>query len=164
MATHGFYSGSFDPVTNGHLDIINRALKICDRLSIGIGVHPEKKYMFSQEERIYMVEKTCMALDKAAQKEINIFCYETLTVKAVQDCGASFIIRGLRDSSDFDYEMQMSGMNGQMEPELETVFLAASPEVRHIAANLVRQIASMQGNTRSFVPAVVDEMLKDKYC
>lgn len=160
MSRIGFYSGSFDPITNGHTDVIRRALGLMDELVIGIGVHHGKMPMFSAEERIAMVEGETRTLTRKHGGKVRVVTFEGLVVDAAREHGAKVIIRGLRDGTDFDYEMQMAGMNGAMAPDVETVFLAASPETRHIAATLVRQIAAMGGNVAPFVSAAVARKLK----
>ncbi|HXF54552.1 MAG TPA: pantetheine-phosphate adenylyltransferase [Hyphomicrobiaceae bacterium] len=162
MAYIGFYSGSFDPVTHGHTDIIARALDVVDELVIGIGVHHGKVPMFSVEERIAMLESETRALGRKRGAKIRVTTFDGLAVEAAREHGATIIIRGLRDGTDFDYEMQMAGMNSEMAPQIQTVFLAASPGVRHIAANLVRQIAQMDGDVTPFVSAAVARRLKAK--
>lgn len=151
MSRTGFYSGSFDPVTLGHTDIIARAARLVDRLVIGVGVHPTKSPMFPADQRVEMLEAETRAIAKEAGIPIEVITFSDLAVSAAERHGASVIFRGLRDGTDFDYEMQMANMNGQMVPTVQTVFVAASPEVRHIAANLVRQIALMGGDVTSFV-------------
>jgi pantetheine-phosphate adenylyltransferase len=162
MARIGFYSGSFDPVTLGHTDVIERACRLVDKLVIGIGVHPEKAPLFAAHERIAMLEAETAKIGGANAAEIEIVTFDDLAVDAAKSHGACVIIRGLRDGTDFDYEMQMAGMNGAMAPEVQTVFVAASPTVRHIAANLVRQIALMGGDVSPFVAAEVAALLKAK--
>ena len=162
MARTGFYSGSFDPVTNGHIDIIARAAKLVDRLAIGVGVHHGKEPLFSADERVAMLEEQAKRIAAEAKAEIVVGTFDNLTVDAARRAGAAVIFRGLRDSGDFDYEMQMAGMNDRMAPEIETVFLAASPEVRHIAGTFVRQIAAMGGDVSPFVPEPVAKRLKEK--
>lgn len=162
MKRIGFYSGSFDPVTLGHTDVIERACRLVDTLVIGIGVHPEKTPLFSAEERIAMLAAETKRIGKATGATIDIVTFDTLAVDAAETHGASVIFRGLRDGADFDYEMQMAGMNGAMAPSIQTVFVAASPGVRHIAANLVRQIALMGGDVSTFVSEAVAERLKKK--
>jgi pantetheine-phosphate adenylyltransferase len=152
------YSGSFDPVTNGHVDVIAQALDLADRLVIGIGVHPGKKPMFTFEERVEMIRETVAALG-VEQARVEVVAFDDLVVEAARRAGAVAIVRGLRDGTDLDYEMQMAGMNGAMAPEVRTLFLPASPGVRHITATLVRQIAVMGGAVGSFVPAAVAERL-----
>lgn len=161
--THiGFYSGSFDPVTHGHTDVIARALGLVDELVIGVGIHDGKVPMFTAEERIAMIENEVADLATKHGVEIRVVTFDNLAVEAAREHGATVIIRGLRDGTDFDYEMQMAGMNGQMAPQIQTVFLAASPSVRHIAANLVRQIAKMGGDVSQFVSEDVAERLRSK--
>ena len=117
--THiGFYSGSFDPVTHGHTDIIARALTIVDELVIGIGVHHGKAPMFTVEERTAMLEGETRAITKKRGGIVRVATFDNLAVEAAREHGAGVIIRGLRDGTDFDYEMQMAGMNGEMEPEI----------------------------------------------
>jgi pantetheine-phosphate adenylyltransferase len=162
MKRIGFTSGSFDPVTNGHLDVIGRAARMVDTLVIGIGVHPGKTPLFSTEEKRAMLETETAGIARKTGCKIEIATFDNLTVDAAKDAGASLIFRGLRDGTDFDYEMQMAGMNGSMAPDVETVFLPASPGVRHITGTLVRQIALMGGDVSEFVPAGVLKRLKAK--
>ena len=162
MTRIGFYSGSFDPVTLGHTDVIRRAAQIVDRLVIGIGVNPGKAPMFSDSERISMLEGEVHAIAKATGTKISVVTFSGLAVEAARAHKASVLIRGLRDGTDFDYEMQMSGMNGEMAPEIQTVYVSASPAVRHIAANLVRTIVSMGGDASPFVSKDILKRLKAK--
>jgi pantetheine-phosphate adenylyltransferase len=162
MTRIGFTSGSFDPVTNGHLDVIARASRMVDALVVGIGVHPGKTPLFSTDEKIEMLKAETAAIAKKSGTTIEITTFANLTVDAAKAAGASQIFRGLRDGTDFDYEMQMAGMNGAMAPDIDTVFLPASPEVRHITATLVRQIALMGGDVSDFVSAGVAKRLKAK--
>lgn len=163
MAHTGFYPGSFDPLTLGHMDIITRTARFVDRLVIAVGVHHGKKPLFTIEDRVDMLKAETVSVAKKAGIKIEVQTFDNLSVDAARDAGANVIIRGLRDVSDFDYEMQMAGMNGQMAPDIETVFLAASPEVRHIASSLVRQIASMGGDASSFVPETVATRLAERF-
>jgi len=162
MKRIGFTSGSFDPVTNGHLDVIARAARMVDTLVIGIGVHPGKTPLFSTEEKVEMLKAEIAGIAKKSGCKIEIATFDTLTVDAAKAAGASLIFRGLRDGTDFDYEMQMAGMNGAMAPGIDTVFLPASPGVRHITGTLVRQIAMMGGDVSEFVSAAVARRLKAK--
>src|SRR5262245_51199550 len=162
MKRIGFTSGSFDPVTNGHLDVIARAARMVDALVIGIGVHPGKTPLFSADERIEMLKAETAPIAKAANCRIDIVTFDNLTVDAARAAGATLIFRGLRDSTDFDYEMQMAGMNGAMAPGVDTVFLPASPAVRHITGTLVRQIALMGGDVSAFVSPGVAKRLAAK--
>jgi len=162
MKRIGFTSGSFDPVTNGHLDVIARATRMVDTLVIGIGVHPGKAPLFSPEQKIEMLKAETAPIAKKSGCVIEITTFDNLTVDAAKAAGASLIFRGLRDGTDFDYEMQMAGMNGAMAPGIDTVFLPASPGVRHITGTLVRQIALMGGDVSEFVSAGVARRLKVK--
>lgn len=163
MARIGFYSGSFDPVTFGHTDVIARAAELVDRLVIGIGVHPSKAPLFSAQERMEMLRMETVLIADKTGTEIDITTFDNLAVDAARSEGATVIFRGLRDGTDFDYEMQMAGMNGAMAPDIQTVFVAASPQVRHIAANLVRQVARMGGDVSGFVSPEIKDWL-DKRC
>jgi pantetheine-phosphate adenylyltransferase len=162
MALIGFYSGSFDPITLGHTDVIARALTVVDELVIGVGIHDGKVPMFTADERIAMIKADCDDLAAKHGADIRVVTFDNLAVEAAREQGASIIVRGLRDGTDFDYEMQMAGMNGEMAPQIQTVFLSASPAMRHIAANLVRQIAKMGGDVSHFVSANVAARLKEK--
>ncbi|MGE0612726.1 MAG: pantetheine-phosphate adenylyltransferase [Hyphomicrobiales bacterium] len=163
MALTGFYPGSFDPVTNGHMDIITRAAKLVDKLVIGVGVHHGKKPLFSDGERLAMLKELTAPVAKACGAKIELTTFDNLTVDAARAAGATVMIRGLRDGTDLDYEMQLAGMNGDMAKDIETMFLAASPGVRHVTATIVRQIASMGGDTSPFVPKAVNVLLKAKF-
>ncbi len=162
MKRIGFYSGSFDPVTLGHTDVLRRSAVLVDRLVIGIGVHPGKTPLFSTEEKTALIEAEMQPIRARYGTEIKVVTFAGLTVDAAREAGATMIFRGLRDGTDLDYEMQMSGMNGAMAPDIDTVFLPASPNVRHITATLVRQIAMMGGNVSSFVSPTVEAALKAK--
>ncbi len=163
VRTTGLFTGSFDPLTNGHVDVIRAASVFCDRIVVGIGVHPGKTPLFSVEEKSTLIRASCAAALAAESCEIVVVTFAGLAVEAARQNGATVMLRGLRDSTDFDYEMQMSGMNGAMAPGIQTVFLPASPDVRHITATLVRQIAAMGGDVSGFVPAVMASALKAKF-
>jgi pantetheine-phosphate adenylyltransferase len=163
MPRIALYAGSFDPVTNGHLDVVRQAVGLADRLVLAIGVHPGKTPLFPFEDRLLMLTETCGPLAKAAGVELTCLTFDDLVISLAQREGATILIRGLRDGSDFDYEMQMAGMNGTMAPGVQTVFLPASPAVRPITATLVRQIAKMGGDITAFVPAPVAARLKTKF-
>ena len=163
MLRIALYAGSFDPVTNGHLDVVRQAVRLVDRLVLAIGVHPGKAPLFSAEDRLAMLSETCAPLAKQAGCELTCVTFADLVVTAAKRAGATILIRGLRDSSDFDYEMQMAGMNGAMAPKVQTVFLPASPKARPITATLVRQIAGMGGDVSDFVPKPVIARLKKKF-
>jgi pantetheine-phosphate adenylyltransferase len=162
MPRVALYAGSFDPVTNGHIDVMRQAVRLADRLVLAIGVHPGKAPLFSAEERLAMLLETCAPIAQAAGCELDYMTFDDLVVSAAQRAGAGMLIRGLRDGTDLDYEMQMAGMNGAMAPQIQTVFLPATPAVRPITATLVRQIALMGGDVSHFVPASVAARLKAK--
>ena len=159
----GLYPGSFDPVTFGHVDIVRRSGKLVDRLLIAIGTHHDKHPLFSAEERIALASEVLKPVAKEIGLSLDVTTYDSLTVDAAKKARATVVIRGLRDAGDFDYEMQMAGMNAALASDIETVFLASSPETRHIAASLVRQIAAMNGDVSTFVPPVVTAALKKKF-
>jgi pantetheine-phosphate adenylyltransferase len=163
MPKTALYAGSFDPVTNGHLDVIRQAAGLADRLVLAIGVHPGKSPLFSADERLAMLKEISAPVAKAAGAELSCVTFDDLVISAAQREGATILIRGLRDGTDFDYEMQMAGMNGAMAPRVQTVFLPASPLARPITATLVRQIARMGGDITAFVPTAVAAKLKAKF-
>ena len=163
MPRIALYPGSFDPVTNGHLDVFSHAVGLCDRLIVAIGVHPGKKPLFTVEERFKMVREVFGPIAAKAGCAFDCTTYDNLTVTAARDAGATIMIRGLRDGTDLDYEMQIAGMNETMAPEVQTVFLPASVAARPITATLVRQIAGMGGDVSAFVPPVVAASLKTKF-
>lgn len=162
MPRVALYAGSFDPVTNGHLDVIRQAARLADRLVIAVGIHPGKAPLFPVDERLAMLAEVCTPVAKAAGCDLSTVIFDDLVVALARREGASILIRGLRDGADFDYEMQMAGMNAAMAPDVQTVFLPASPMVRPITATLVRQIAAMGGDVTAFVPATVAARLKAK--
>jgi pantetheine-phosphate adenylyltransferase len=162
MKRIGFYSGSFDPVTNGHVDVIARAARLVDTLVIGIGIHPGKAPLFSVDEKIEMIKADTAQIARKTGCRIDVVQFDGLTVDAARRAKASVIFRGLRDGTDLDYEMQMAGMNGAMAEDVDTVFLPASPDVRHITATLVRQIALMGGDVSTFVSKDVGKRLRAK--
>jgi pantetheine-phosphate adenylyltransferase len=163
MPRVALYPGTFDPVTNGHLDVVRGAVGLFDRLVMAIGIHPSKAPLFSTEERRAMIEEACGPLAKAAGCELGFATFSGLVVTAAREAGARCIIRGVRDGTDLDYEMQMAGMNGAMAPEVQTIILPASPAARPITATLVRQIAGMGGDVSAFVPPSVAARLATKF-
>lgn len=158
-----FYAGSFDPLTNGHLDVLKGALAVADRIVVGIGVQASKKPLFSFDERVALIKRACADELGAEAGRIEVVAFDGLVVTASREQGAAIMIRGLRDGTDLDYEMQMAGMNETIAPELQTVFIPASPSVRTITATLVRQIASMGGDISAFVPKSVAPVLRQKF-
>jgi pantetheine-phosphate adenylyltransferase len=163
MPRIALYPGSFDPVTNGHLDVVRHAVDLCDRLVVAIGVHPGKQPLFSTQERLDMVRAVFEPVASKAGCAFDCTTYDNLTVTAAQQHGATIMVRGLRDGTDLDYEMQIAGMNETMAPEVHTVFVPASVAVRPITATLVRQIAAMGGDVSAFVPPAVVASLKTKF-
>ncbi|MCG6204271.1 pantetheine-phosphate adenylyltransferase [Rhodopseudomonas sp. HC1] len=162
MSRIALYPGSFDPVTNGHLDVVRQAVALCDKLVVAIGIHPGKKPLFTTDERLEMVRAVFEPVARQAGCEFDCTTYDNLTVTSAQQVGATIMIRGLRDGTDLDYEMQIAGMNETMAPAIHTVFVPASVAVRPITATLVRQIAAMGGDVSAFVPAEVAVALKSK--
>jgi pantetheine-phosphate adenylyltransferase len=163
MPRIALYPGSFDPVTNGHLDVVRHAATLCDRLIVAVAVNSSKKPLFSIEERLAMLQEVCGPIAQKAGCAFDCTTYDNLTVTAAQKAGATIMIRGLRDGTDLDYEMQLAGMNETMAPDVHTVFVPASPAVRPITATLVRQIAQMGGDFSAFVPPSVAAQLKAKF-
>ncbi len=148
----GFYPGSFDPITFGHLDIIARADRLVDKLVVGVGTHEGKKPLLEAAQRVSLIEQVTAPIIEHSNLKIAVVTFDDLAIAAAKRAKAHIIIRGLRDASDFDYEVQMAQMNGSLDPELETVFLAASPATRMIASSLVKQIGKMGGDTSLFLP------------
>ena len=163
MPRIAIYPGSFDPVTNGHLDVVSHAVHLCDKLIVSIGIHPGKKPLFTTEERLAMVREVFEPVAKQAGCQFDCSTYDNLTITAAKAAGATIMVRGLRDGTDLDYEMQIAGMNETMMPSVQTVFLPASVGVRPITATLVRQIAAMGGDVSAFVPPAVAKSLKSKF-
>ncbi len=157
-----FYPGSFDPMTNGHLDVLVQALNVADKVVVGIGIQASKKPVFSFEERSELIQESLAAILPGQETRISVVSFDRLAVDAARNAGATMMIRGLRDGSDLDYEMQMAGMNREMAPDIQTVFLPSSPLNRPITATLVRQIAAMGGDVSAFVPAPVKAALINK--
>ncbi len=157
------YGGSFDPLTNGHLDVVRGACRLADRLVLAVGIHPGKTPVFTPAERLAMLEEVCGPVAAEAGVAFSAVTFSGLIVQTAAEVGAGLLIRGLRDGTDLDYEMQMAGMNGVMAPTLQTVFLPASPDVRPITATLVRQIAAMGGDVSAFVPPLVLARLNERH-
>ncbi|EFM57442.1 pantetheine-phosphate adenylyltransferase [Brucella inopinata] len=161
--TIAIYAGSFDPVTNGHIDVLKGALRLADQVIVAIGMHPGKKPLFSFDERVALIKASAKAVLHKDAVRVSVIAFDGLVIDAARKHGAQLMVRGLRDGTDLDYEMQMAGMNGTMAPELQTVFLPADPAVRTITATLVRQIASMGGDIKPFVPVAVAAALNTKF-
>lgn len=151
----GLYPGTFDPITNGHIDIIQRAIKLVDRLVIGVAINPGKGPVFSLDERVEMVQRETEPFIDGSEIEVRPF--NGLLMHFAEELGAQVILRGLRAVSDFEYEFQMVGMNARLNPDIETVFLMAEARHQAIASKLVKEIAMFGGDISSFVPAQVAE-------
>ena len=161
MARTALYPGSFDPLTNGHIDVIRAACRLCDRLIVAVGVHSSKAPMLSAPVRVELIEAVAGPIGRDVGVAVEARTFGNLVVDLAGEVGATILVRGLRNGGDLDYEMQMAGMNGRMAPSLQTVFLPASPEVWHITATLVRQIALMGGDVTPFVPPIVTTRLAE---
>ncbi|HUN44164.1 MAG TPA: pantetheine-phosphate adenylyltransferase [Acetobacteraceae bacterium] len=148
----GLYPGTFDPVTNGHLDVIGRAARLLDKLVVGVAKNPGKGPLLSLEERVELVQAEIASIASHNGMTIEVMPFDTLLVHFARTVGASMIVRGLRAVSDYDYEIQMAGMNYRMAPDIETVFLMASERHQFIASRLVKEVAMLGGDISSFVP------------
>lgn len=157
----GLYPGTFDPITNGHIDIISRAVKLVDKLIIGVAVNRDKGPLFTLEERVEMVLRETAKF--AGDTEIEARPFENLLMHFAEDCGAGVIIRGLRAVSDFEYEFQMVAMNQKLNDEVETVFLMADPAHQAVSSRLVKEIARLGGKADLFVPEGVATRLYERY-
>ena len=160
MKRIGLYPGTFDPIHNGHVDLIRRALKLVDRLIIGVAINSGKGPMFSLEERVEIIRVETASL--GGDDRIEVRPYEGLTVTAARDVGAQVIVRGLRAVADYEFEFQITAMNQQLDHEIETIFLMADPRHQAIASKLVKEIAAMGGDVSLFVPAGVKARLMEK--
>ncbi len=159
----GLYPGTFDPPTLGHVDLVERAVKLVDELVIGVAINRDKGPLFSLEERVAMVEKEMARISKATGTPIRVVPFETLLMKFAEEMKANIIVRGLRAVSDFEYEFQMVGMNQALNDEIETVFLMADARYQSIASRLVKEIARLGGDISSFVPPDVAKELRAKF-
>jgi pantetheine-phosphate adenylyltransferase len=160
MTRIGLYPGTFDPIHNGHIDLIRRALKLVDRLVIGVAINSGKGPMFTLEERVEILRDETACLENGA--EIVVHPYAGLTLTAARDVGASVILRGLRAVADFEFEFQMTAMNQQLDRHIDTVFLMADPRHQAIASRLVKEIAMLGGDVSPFVPDGVKRRLLQK--
>ncbi|MSP21176.1 MAG: pantetheine-phosphate adenylyltransferase [Alphaproteobacteria bacterium] len=157
------YPGTFDPITNGHMDVISRATKVADHVIIALGEHSGKAPLFSRDERMEMIEVEIETLQGLNGAGLEVRILDRLLMKFVSDVGATFVIRGLRAVSDFDHELQMAGVNARLNPEAETVFLMASEQNLFIASSLVREIAGLGGDVSSFVSPRVAKKLNERF-
>ncbi len=159
----GLYPGTFDPITLGHFDIIERAVKLVDELVVGVAINRDKGPLFSLDERVKMVTAEMAKISKASGVPIRVTPFETLLMKFAEEVNANFIIRGLRAVSDFEYEFQMVGMNQRLNDDIETVFLMADVRYQFIASRLVKEIARFHGDITSFVTPAVAGALTAKF-
>ena len=153
------YPGTFDPITLGHIDIIQRAMAMVDRLVIGVAINRDKAPLFALEERVFMVEEECREIAARVGGEIVVHPFENLLIDCARDVGAGIIIRGLRAVADFEYEFQMVGMNRALDSSIETVFLMADARRQAIASKLVKEICRLGGDVSKFVTPAVDAAL-----
>ena len=151
----GIYPGTFDPITNGHVDIIGRATRLVDRLVIAVAANPGKGPMFTLQERVEMIQEQVALMRNGDGSNIEVRPFDKLLMHFVQDLGATLILRGLRAVSDFEYEFQMAGMNTRLDPNVETIFLMASERQQFIASRLVKEVARLGGDIAPFVPREV---------
>lgn len=159
----GLYPGTFDPITLGHVDIIQRAMALVDRLVIGVAINRDKGPLFSLEDRVAMVRAECDAISAKTGGEIVVHPFENLLIDCARDVGASVILRGLRAVADFEYEFQMVGMNRALDASIETVFLMADARRQAIASKLVKEIARLGGDVSKFVTPPVEAALKRRF-
>lgn len=159
----GLYPGTFDPITLGHTDIIQRAMALVDRLVIGVAINRDKGPLFSLEERVAMVRAECAPIVAKTGGEIVVHPFENLLIDCARDVGATVIVRGLRAVADFEYEFQMVGMNRAMDDTVETVFLMADARRQAIASKLVKEIARLGGDVSKFVTPDVRQALNTKF-
>ena len=159
------YPGTFDPVTNGHLNIMKRALSISDKLIVAVANNVKKKPLFHINDRMKLIEKSVSSLPdfKNLKKKINIRSFDNLLINFAKDNSVSMIVRGLRAVSDFDYEFQMAGMNSRLDSKIETIFLMASETNQFVASRFVKEVASLGGDVSSFVPDNVNKAIKHKF-
>ncbi len=153
----GLYPGTFDPVTNGHMDVIGRAARLVDRLVVGVAINAGKGPLFPLEERVELVRAETEKVARRSSCEVLVQPFTGLLIGFAREVGARMIVRGLRAVSDFDYEFQMAGMNHRLDPEIETVFLMASETNQFISSRFVKEIAMLGGDITSFVPALTLE-------
>lgn len=158
----GLYPGTFDPITLGHVDIIQRAMALVDRLVIGVAINRDKGPLFTLEQRVAMVQAECDAIAARTGGEIIVHPFENLLIDCAADVGASLIVRGLRAVADFEYEFQMVGMNRALNANIETVFMMADARRQAIASKLVKEIARLGGDVSSFVTPLVEQELYNK--
>lgn len=157
----GLYAGTFDPLTNGHIDIIKRSLSFCDHLIVGVGVNSSKKTIFSTEERITIIQNI-PCINYELSKYIKVYSFNGLLVDYAKSINANILIRGIRSVSDFEYEINLANINKVLAPEIETVFLPTSPELAVVSSSMVKEIAKYGGDISKFVTTNVASAIKQK--
>lgn len=160
MISRALYIGSFDPVTNGHLDIVIQALNFVQHLTLAIGLNPNKVPMFTKDERLKMLKEACTRQFNPQKERLTFIISNKLTIETARDQNCKVLIRGLRQGADFDHEMQIARINALMDPKIQTLFLAASAQVQPITSTMVKQIAAFNGDVEAFVPINVMQALK----
>ena len=163
MSKIGIYPGTFDPITNGHIDVIKRSLKIVDKLIVAVSNDYLKEYLFSAEERVQIIQKSLFNDLKLSKKKLKVLSFNTLTTSLCIKYNATIIFRGLRAVSDFEYEFQLAGMNRQLNSKIETVFLMSDPDKQVISSKFVKEIAKLNGKIDDFVTKSTKKSLKEKY-
>jgi pantetheine-phosphate adenylyltransferase len=157
------YPGTFDPITNGHLDIIHRSLKVCDELVVAIGINSAKKTMFTVDERLRMIDRCINSMDFLESTRVSVASFDGLLVNLAKQMGAKILIRGIRSVSDFEYEIGLANINKVIGPGVETVFLPTSPEFQVVSSSAAKEIAHFDGNIDKFVPSFVAEQIRSKF-
>ena len=163
MSKIGIYPGTFDPITNGHIDVIKRSLKIVDKLIVAVSNDYLKEYLFSAEERVQIIQKSLFNDLKLSKKKLKVLSFNTLTTSLCIKYNATIIFRGLRAVSDFEYEFQLAGMNRQLNNKIETVFLMSDPDKQVISSKFVKEIAKLKGKIDDFVTKSTKKSIKEKY-
>lgn len=159
----GLYAGTFDPITNGHVDLIHRSLKFCDKLIVAIGVNPTKKTLFSEVERIRLINQSLENnFSYSEYNRVSVTSFEGLLVNYARDTNANLLIRGIRSVSDFEYEINLAGVNKSLFPQIETAFLPTDPTLSVVSSSMVKEIAKHGGDVSQFVPPVVVAALIEK--
>lgn len=159
MSNKALYSGSFDPMTNGHLDIIERASKMFDELIVGVIVNPNKNALFTKEERVAMIKEVTAHLPN-----VKVDCFQGLLADYVNENGFDAVVRGLRATTDFEYEIQMAQMNARLFNDgIESVFLMTSPRYSFISSSMIKEVVSLGGCVKGLVPEYILEQIKEKY-
>ena len=158
----GIYPGTFDPITNGHTDIIGRAARLLDKLIVGVAINPGKEPIFNIDERVELAREEIKHLENSLSDRIEVIPFQSLLIHFAHEVGATAIIRGLRAVSDFDYEFQMASMNAKMAPDIETICLMASDKYQFIASSLVKEIAKLEGDVSQFVSPRISERLIER--